>query len=279
MTIERKRPPFEKIAVGPMLVLGEMLCFGHYMESLKIAKQATGLPYKQIASNFWKLDGPMSFYRGFFPYGFIQMGKGLPVLFTQSEVKYQLDKNNVNLSNTQKGIVSGISAGVAQAIIITPLQRLKTVALTDVQNKGSNTTGLFSKIIKEEGAKSLFKGLPPMIIKRSLDWGIRFGTISYLEKQIKLSKGEDYKLSNVEKIGIGFTGGIMSCFTIPVDTWLANCQKHSDNKKNMSAIEVGKNMFAKNGFNAFTRGMTMRILHSGYHTAWIAGLGSIIFSN
>ena len=51
MTIERKRPPFEKIAVGPMLVLGEMLCFGHYMESLKIAKQATGLPYKQIASN------------------------------------------------------------------------------------------------------------------------------------------------------------------------------------------------------------------------------------
>jgi hypothetical protein len=34
-SIKRQRPPFEKIIVGPFLVLGEMVCLGHYMESLK----------------------------------------------------------------------------------------------------------------------------------------------------------------------------------------------------------------------------------------------------
>ena len=100
MEIKRSRPPFEKIVIGPMLVLGEMTFLGHYMESLKITKQATGYSYPKIAKQFWKLDGPMSIYRGFYPYGLIQMGKGLPLLFTQSEVKYHLDKNT-NL-NTRK---------------------------------------------------------------------------------------------------------------------------------------------------------------------------------
>ena len=91
-TLERDRPPFEQIIIAPFLVLGEMLTFGHYMESLKITKQATGKPYLRIAKDFYKIDGYMSIYRGFFPYGLIQMGKGLPVLFTQTEVRYQLDK-------------------------------------------------------------------------------------------------------------------------------------------------------------------------------------------
>ena len=228
MEIKRSRPPFEKIVIGPLLVLGEMTVLGHYMESLKITKQATGYSYPKIAKQFWKLDGPMSLYRGFYPYGMMQMGKGLPLLFTQSEVKYHLDKHT-ELNTTQKGVISGVSAGIAQAIVITPLQRLKTIALTDTNNKGRNTTSLLRENIKKDGYTTLFKGLQPMIMKRSIDWGIRFGVISKCNQMIKDRNGPDYKLTALDRIGTGFVGGAVSCLTMPFDSWIANCQKHSQN--------------------------------------------------
>jgi hypothetical protein len=143
------------------------------------------------------------------------------------------------MSITQKGIVSGISAGITQAFVITPLQRLKTIALTDTSKTGINSANLLRQLIEKEGVSTLFKGLQPMIIKRSTDWGIRFGTISYLEKQIKNNNSDDYKLTNLEKVSIGFAGGIVSCITIPFDTWIANCQKHSQ-VTNLSSIQVAK---------------------------------------
>ena len=275
MEIKRSRPSFEKLAIGPMLVLGEMTFLGHYMESLKITKQATGMSYPSIAKQFWKIDGPMSIYRGFYPYGLMQMGKGIPVLFTQGEVKYQLDKHT-NLSNTHKGIISGVSAGITQAVVITPLQKLKTTAMTDTNNKGVNSTNLLKNVIKNEGITGLFKGLQPMIMKRSIDWGIRFGIISRCNQFIINRNEPGYKLTPLDRITTGFVGGAASCMTMPFDSWIANCQKHS-NSKNNTAIQVAKNMYKEAGILAFTRGLTMRILHSGWHTAWIVGLGSIVY--
>ena len=274
MEIKRSRPPFEKIAIGPFLVLGEMTFLGHYMESLKITKQATGMSYPNIARKFWQVDGIMSLYRGFYPYGLMQMGKGLPVMFTQGEVKYQLDKHT-NLNTTQKGIISGVSAGISQAVILTPLQKLKTQAMTDINNKGSNSSKLFLDLIKKDGFFSLFQGLQPMIAKRSIDWGLRFGVISKCNQMIIDRNGPDYKLSALDRVATGFIGGATSCLTMPFDSWIANCQKH--NQGNISAVQVAKNMYKEAGVLAFTRGLTMRILHSGWHTAWIVGVGSIVY--
>lgn len=272
----RIRPPFEKIVIGPILELGSMLSLGHYMESLKIAKQSSGLSYKRIAINNWKLDGIFSIYRGFFPFGLLQMGKGLPVLFTQGEVKYQLDKSGYNLSNNKKNIISGISAGITQSFVLTPLQRLKTIAITDTNSYGFNSFSILKDLIKNEGLSSLYKGLGPMMYKRSIDWGIRFGTMSLIETQFKKTRGQDYNLTNYEKIISGFTCGMVSCISIPLDVWLANSQKYNTNSN--SSYEVIKDLINKEGFKSLTRGLGMRIIHSGYHSAWIIGVGSIIFN-
>jgi hypothetical protein len=37
-------------------------------------------------------------------------------------------------------------------------------------------------------------------------------------------------------------------------------------------------MYVEHGFSSFTKGFLMRVMHSGYHTAWIAGLGAILFN-
>lgn len=269
-----RRPSFEKIFIGPFLVLGEMVCLGHYMESIKITRQATGMSYFNITKQFIKLDGPMFFLRGFYPYGFIQMGKGLPILFTQGEVRYFLDKNT-NFGNTHKGIISGVTSGMAQAVILTPLQKLKTHSMTNIHSKGLNSTSLLKEIVNKEGFKSLFKGLQPMLLKRSLDWGIRFGVITKCEQMIIHRKGKDYKLSEFEKIAVGFIGGIFSCITMPFDSLIANCQKF--NQTQISPVHVAKNMYKTDGYLAFNRGFLMRILHSGWHTAWIVGIGSIVY--
>lgn len=275
MEIKRSRPPFEKIMIGPFLVLGEMTFFGHYMESLKITKQATGKSYIDIAKKFWKIDGPMSFYRGFYPYGLLQMGKGIPVVFTQGEIKYKLDYYT-NFSNTQKGIISGITAGMSEAFISTPLQRLKTLAMTNIKKEGKNTTPILFELLKKEGFTGLYKGLPPMLMKRSFDWGIRFGVISKCNQIIKNNNGQDYELTPIDKIGTSFIGGAVSCLSMPFDSWIANCQKY-DQKKNVNAIEVAKNMYKQDGIKPFTRGLVMRLFHSGWYTAWVVGLGGIIY--
>ena len=133
--------------------------------------------------------------------------------------------------------------------------------MTDTNNKGVNSTNLLKNVIKNEGVTGLFKGLQPMIMKRSIDWGIRFGVISRCNQFIINRNGPDYKLTPMDRIVTGFVGGAASCMTMPFDSWIANCQKHS-NSKNNTAIQVAKNMYQEAGMLAFTRGLTMRVLHS-----------------
>jgi hypothetical protein len=63
---------------------------GHYMESVKIIKQATGRSYFNIIGTLWRNDGIWGFYKGFMPWGAMQAVKGIPVMFTQNEVRFHL---------------------------------------------------------------------------------------------------------------------------------------------------------------------------------------------
>mmetsp|Transcript_26722 Transcript_26722/g.78941 ORF Transcript_26722/g.78941 Transcript_26722/m.78941 type:complete len:182 (+) Transcript_26722:412-957(+) len=126
----RQRPAFEKLLVGPMMIFGEMITGGHYLEVLRLGKQMTtgrakSPSYMSLHHSFVSETGFFgAFYRGFLPWGLLQCLKGMPVLFVQNETMYQLQARAGWSSSTAEK-TSGFVGGAAQAVFVCPLQKIK----------------------------------------------------------------------------------------------------------------------------------------------------------
>lgn len=129
---------------------------GHWLEMLKVQRQAGTYPsYFAAARHMWSELGLAGFYKGFWPWGFAQgCYKGLPVLFTQGEVKYRLQMSGVDAK--QANVAAGVTAGMVQGAMVAPTQRLKTIVGTNV-NAGAVSTDLIAKVVREEGISTVFK--------------------------------------------------------------------------------------------------------------------------
>lgn len=123
-----------------------------------------------------------------------------------------------------------------------------------------------------------------MMARRGVDWGIRFYGKGIAEAYFKSRKrpGESQKLTIFENFATGFFGGGFSAFNHPLDVWVANCQKHREGR-DVNAIQVLKDLMnearAKGIMKVWFRGVGMRVLHSAYHTAWMTGLGTVMYES
>eukprot|EP01004_Peranema_trichophorum_P005539 NODE_4395_length_1174_cov_6.364415_g3883_i0.p1 GENE.NODE_4395_length_1174_cov_6.364415_g3883_i0~~NODE_4395_length_1174_cov_6.364415_g3883_i0.p1 ORF type:complete len:300 (+),score=48.63 NODE_4395_length_1174_cov_6.364415_g3883_i0:61-960(+) len=276
-----RRVAYEKLLIGPITVVGEMLTGGHWMEMLKIQRQAaTYESYAAAAKHMWQQLGIAGFYKGFWPWGFVQgCYKGLPVLFTQGEVKHRLVDAGINPKTA--GVLAGCTAGVIQGAMIAPTQRLKSMVRTN-PNAGAVSTHLITETIKREGVITVFRGIEVMMLRRGVDWGIRFYGVGLAERFFVSRKPQgEKKLSTVEAFAAGLFGGAFSALDHPLDVWVANCQKHREGASR-PAGQVLKELMAESSqkglLKVWFRGVEMRLVHSAYHTAWMAGLGQVIFS-
>jgi hypothetical protein len=193
-TSPRPGPAFEKLLIGPVMVLGEMITGGHYFDVLTLRKQM--IVGHCPSPSYWELHlsnvnqwGYLgSFYRGFFPWGLCQCVKGVPVLFAQHESMYQLQQQGWSQNTAEK--TSGFVGGMCQALFINPLQKIKVTAVA----MGAVTPrAALATVIERHGLVSLFDGLAPSILRRGLDWGIRFGVACEIKNMVvgqKLARGE-----------------------------------------------------------------------------------------
>jgi hypothetical protein len=167
---------YENLVIGPVVVFGEMATGGHFLESLKIAKQAhASSSYRQIVGDMYRQHGLVrTFYRGFLPWGALQSVKGLPLLFVKEEIsRYSRSKGG---DKKTADLLGGIAGGMSQSVFITPTQRMKTVALT---NRGEAPLASIRAAVALEGPATPFRGMGPMVAKRGTDWGIRFYAMSW----------------------------------------------------------------------------------------------------
>ena len=257
-----------KLIIGPIVVLGEQITGGNVIDSLKVLKQSTNKKYSQCFKQIIRNDGLKGIYRGYYPWGLIQSIKGIPLMYS-NYICVDIYSNFIS-NPLYTSILAGMSSGAVQALFTTPAQRLKTLAITDLHYNKINSTDLFRKIIRTNGIAGIYKGLYPTMLRRSLDWGVRFSSIHILNQIISKDSEKTY----VEKISIAFLSGIIS-ITTPIDVIIANSQKESS--KNKSIGKIVNQLIKKDGMKAFTRGYIARCASCGYHTAWVAGVGGIIF--
>jgi hypothetical protein len=267
--MDRHRIPKEKLVIGPAMVLLEMSLFGNYFETIKIHKQTTNKSYPQIINNLWNNYRFKSFHLGFYPWGMSQCIKGVPVLFVQSESEYLLKKYNIG-NNKKRLAISGLLGGMSQGLMLTPTQRLKTIAITQTRYPGMNTYHLLRNYVNTYGYKTLFNGLTPMMVRRGSDWSVRFYGIglmsNYLGKEIN-------QMSLQERLLTGCFGGLLSGFTVPLDVLISKTQQANINS---SSYQVLLEQIKNHGYHSFMRGYTMKVLHACHHTAIMIGIGGYI---
>jgi hypothetical protein len=156
-----------------------------------------------------------AFYRGFYPWGLAQCTKGIPVLFVQHESFRHME--TLGLSHTTAANLSGCLGGIAQAIFVTPFQKLKVSVVASGDVHTLPPAQAFLSVVRQEGVSSLFNGLLPTMIRGSIDWGIRFGMALHVKQFIlqrkKEKSGGDDSLNVLEWIYCGLIGGAASALT------------------------------------------------------------------
>jgi hypothetical protein len=203
-----------------------------FFENVKMERQRTNLPYRQIIPKFLT---PRTFINGFLPYGAIQAFSkgfifGLNQKFVVPYLKYSQPTNNILL---------GLSTGITESIIISPLLYIRTHLNQNVTNNTNKKLNL--------QLNSIFKGCNVLILKRCVDWSSRFTIIDYMKKY-----------SPVQNIVFNtFIGaGISAIFSSPIDRILP-------------IIYSGKSIksvFRDQRLKFFYKGFMFRFLSTGYYT-------------
>jgi len=243
-----------KLSIGGLMGVCESMFGGNMLESLKIIKQ-NGIKYNDGVKLLYQRNGLYSLlYTAYFPYGIFQsLTRGIPFFYASMEVKEYMTKRNYDSNITS--LYSGFIGGIAQGIFISPTQRIKTLSLL---NKDIN----IYEIIKKEKL-NIFKGTSLICLRRSLDWSLRLVVMDKL----------NINNNNSDVIISSFIAGLMGIFTLPIDVIIARTQNN-----NMKTIDIIKTMIKNEGFKSLSNGLLMRTLYSGWHTMWVAGVGTILYN-
>lgn len=211
-----------------------------FLENVKMEKQRTDMSYRQIVPKFTKIN---TFFNGFLPYGALQaFSKGFIFGMNQTFVKPHL-----HFSKETNNLVIGISTGVSEALLTSPLlymrSQLNKKIMEDLKNKDI-------KKIKNIDFKSTFKGSNILVAKRTVDWTTRFFVIDYVK--------EHSPFDNII-INTFLGAGMSSVFSAPIDRLLPLVYSKQ------SLVDVYK----KQGLLFFYKGFTFRCLSTAHYSTWI----------
>ena len=203
-----------------------------FFENVKMERQRTNLPYRKIIPNFLT---PRTFINGFLPYGAIHaFSKGFIFGLNQQFVVPQL-----NYSQPTNNLILGLTTGITEATIISPLLYIRTHLNENVTN---NTN---KKLIID--FKSIINGCNVLILKRCVDWSTRFTIIDYTKK---------YSPVNNIVFNTFIGAGISAIFSSPIDRVLPIIYSGG------SIVKVLK----EQRLSFIYKGFLFRFLSTGYYT-------------
>jgi len=271
-----------------------MVSGGLFLENAKMEKQRTSLPYPQIAGRLLK-QGASGWLAGFWPWGCLLGATKGTVLGGSRAYLLKYCEHDLNMTRSHADLVSGFGAGAVQGVAMSPILLARTRVNQSITERATASgTGkinsgflhemmlsmkILNSAVREEGAGVIFKGMPTMVVKRSLDWGTRFLFIKIFTEDWKKFKGlqQDAKLSGAESLLISFFGGAASCaVTMPLDRMMPILQQAGKSNESMGKFLARK--MKEEGLATMQRGFLFRALHSGYHTAFAVFVADKLYS-
>ncbi|KZT72773.1 mitochondrial carrier [Daedalea quercina L-15889] len=300
MAIEKSMPGqkgvnWSNIAVGA--IMNMVTTLGQPLEVLKTQMAANrSQSMFQAVQTVWSRGGVLGFYQGLIPWAWIEAStKGAVLLFTASEVESKAVA--FGMSPGAAGLVGGMTGGIAQAYATMGFCTcMKTAEITRHKQaaagaKPPSTWVVFMDIYRREGIKGINKGVNAVAVRQMTNWGSRMGFARLAETSIKKlkGKGENEKLTPLEKIASSSIGGALATWNQPIEVVRVEMQSMAksasvDPKRPAKAtiLSTLQYVYRENGIKGLYRGVTPRIglgiwqtvcmvSFADYVKAWIKG--------
>ncbi|KAJ3000577.1 hypothetical protein HDV02_004872 [Globomyces sp. JEL0801] len=203
--------------------------------------------------------------------GFLSLYKGLGAVFTGIVPKMAIRFSSFEYFQSKlAGPDAGLLAGATESVaVVTPMDVIKIRlqaqrhSMTDPLDipKYRNAAHCAYVMIKEEGFGSLYKGVTLTIIRQGTNQAANFTVYHFLKDKLMKYHGSE-TLPSYETLVVGFISGACGpLFNAPVDTIKTRIQKNPSTENGFTrAVNISKNILQNEGWTAFYRGLTPRVL-------------------
>jgi len=256
----------------------------HPLDTIKVRMQLSrrarqpGAPrrgFLRTGADIVRKETPLALYKGL---GAVLTGivPKMAIRFTSFESYKQF------LADKQTGIVSGkstflagLAAGVTEAVaVVTPMEVVKIRlqaqhhSMADPLDvpKYRNAAHALYTVVKEEGVGALYRGVSLTALRQGSNQAVNFTAYTYFKEWLKVwqPQYEGTNLPSWQTTLIGLVSGAMGPLSnAPIDTIKTRLQK-APAEPGVSAwariSRIAAEMFKQEGFHAFYKGITPRIM-------------------
>ncbi|KAM0259859.1 hypothetical protein ACHAQJ_003103 [Trichoderma viride] len=280
-----KQPPTAAtnlIAGGGAGMMEALAC--HPLDTIKVRMQLSrrarmpGAPRRgfiKTGVEVVKKETPLALYKGL---GAVMTGivPKMAIRFTSFEWYKQLlaDKSTGTVSG-QATFMAGLAAGVTEAVaVVTPMEVIKIRlqaqhhSMADPLDipKYRNAAHALYTVIKEEGFGALYRGVSLTALRQGSNQAVNFTAYSYFKDLLKDYQPQfaDGNLPSWQTTIIGLVSGAMGPLSnAPIDTIKTRLQKTPAEYGTTAWTRITTitgDMFKQEGFHAFYKGITPRIM-------------------
>ncbi|PKS10353.1 hypothetical protein jhhlp_002104 [Lomentospora prolificans] len=270
------------VAGGGAGMMEALVC--HPLDTIKVRMQlskrarAPGEPrmgFINTGVSIVKKETPLALYKGL---GAVLTGivPKMAIRFTSFEAYKQLlaDKETGKVSG-KATFFAGLAAGVTEAVaVVTPMEVIKirlqaqNHSMSDPLDvpKYRNAAHALYTVVKEEGFGALYRGVSLTALRQGSNQAVNFTAYSYFKDSLYKWQPEyvGQNLPSWQTTLIGLVSGAMGPLSnAPIDTIKTRLQRRAAQPgvsawKRITAISA--EMFKQEGFHAFYKGITPRIM-------------------
>ncbi|KAI1108933.1 mitochondrial carrier [Nemania sp. NC0429] len=269
------------IAGGGAGMMEALAC--HPLDTIKVRMQLSrrarqpGAPKRGFittGAEIVRRETPLGLYKGL---GAVLTGivPKMAIRFTSFEAYKQLlaDEGTGAISGSGT-FLAGLAAGVTEAVaVVTPMEVIKIRlqaqhhSMADPLDvpKYRNAAHALYTVVKEEGAGALYRGVSLTALRQGSNQAVNFTAYTYFkEALLRRQPADNATLPSWQTTVIGLVSGAMGPLSnAPIDTIKTRLQK-TPAEPGVSALKrittIAGDMFRQEGFHAFYKGITPRIM-------------------
>lgn len=166
-------------------------------------------------------------------------------------------------------MLSGMCGGVAEAVLLQPLDVTKTRLQLDKTGKYKGMVQCGKTIVKEEGYGALYKGLTPFVTHLTLKYALRFGAFAWFKKKIA-GENSTGRASNGTNFAAGLLTGCLESVLIvtPFEVVKTRLQQEVGRGKYTGPIDCMRKVIKNEGFTAMWKGNVPTMVRQGSNQAF-----------
>ncbi|MCJ1392666.1 hypothetical protein MMC18_005536 [Xylographa bjoerkii] len=181
----------------------------------------------------------------------------------------------VNASNAYNAFLAGLAAGVTEAVaVVTPMEVIKIRLQAQYHSmadpldipKYRNAAHALYTVLREEGFGAIYRGVALTALRQGTNQAVNFTAYSEFKSLLQQWQPayHEKELPSYQTMMIGLVSGAMGPLSnAPIDTIKTRLQR-TPAREGETAISrvraIARDMFKQEGFHAFYKGITPRIM-------------------